>query len=84
MDKTHVERLNWTRLQPFSFDERDSVQRVAREKKLEELRHMEESLLTLATRFKANPVRKYKPLVLKQSTRPLTIPRDPFSRQDSE
>ncbi|KAL7859954.1 hypothetical protein SRHO_G00151010 [Serrasalmus rhombeus] len=77
-----LDRSSLTRLQPFSFDQRDTRQRVAREKRLEELRHMEESQRALATRFRANPVRSYKPLVLRQSTRPLTVPRAPFSRQD--
>ncbi|XP_036447200.1 siaz-interacting nuclear protein [Colossoma macropomum] len=77
-----MDRFSMTQLQPFSFDERDSMQRVAREKRLEELRHMEESRRASATRFRANPVRRYKPLVLRQSTRPLTVPRAPFSRQD--
>ncbi|XP_066529349.1 siaz-interacting nuclear protein isoform X2 [Hoplias malabaricus] len=31
-----------TRLEPFSFDERDTLQRVAYERRLEELRHVEE------------------------------------------
>ncbi|KAL6482849.1 hypothetical protein MHYP_G00077210 [Metynnis hypsauchen] len=78
----HLDRLNLTQLQPFSFDQRDTMRRVAREKRLEELRHMEESQRASATRFIANPVRSYKPLVLRQSTRPLTVPRAPFSRQD--
>ncbi|XP_060792922.1 siaz-interacting nuclear protein isoform X2 [Neoarius graeffei] len=76
----HLPRRNCTRPSPFSFDSRDSVQRVAHERKLEELRLMEES--HMAFTFKANPVRKYKPLVLKQSIRPLTVPQWPFSRPD--
>lgn len=32
--------------------------------------------------FTANPVRKYKPLVLQKSSRKLTIPRSPFSSRD--
>ncbi|KAL7864770.1 hypothetical protein AOLI_G00161900 [Acnodon oligacanthus] len=78
----HVDRLNLTRLQPFSFDRRDAMRRVAREKRLEELRRVEESQRASAVRFRANPVRSYRPLVLRQSTRPLTVPRAPFSRQD--
>lgn len=34
-------------MRPFSFDLRDSVQRVAHERKLEELRLMEESHLAV-------------------------------------
>ncbi|KAG9269613.1 siaz-interacting nuclear protein isoform X1 [Astyanax mexicanus] len=71
----HLDRLQQ---HPFSFDERDSLQRVARERRLERLR--EERVQIMDSRFQANPVRRYKPLVLKQSTRPLTVPRSPFSR----
>ncbi|XP_047662732.1 siaz-interacting nuclear protein [Tachysurus fulvidraco] len=68
-------RRNFTRMCPFSFDCRDSMQRVAQEQKLERLRQE----LHPAFTFRANPVRKYKPLALKQSSRQLTIPRSPFS-----
>ncbi|XP_034168040.1 siaz-interacting nuclear protein isoform X2 [Pangasianodon hypophthalmus] len=78
----HMSRRNCTRFSPFSFDLRDSMRRVARERKLEKLRLMEESRLAVAVTFRANPVRKYKPLVPKQSTRQLTVPRSPFSSGD--
>ncbi|MCI4387409.1 hypothetical protein PGIGA_G00073650 [Pangasianodon gigas] len=78
----HMSRRNCTRFCPFSFDLRDSMRRVARERKLEKLRLMEESRLAVAVTFRANPVRKYKPLVLKQSTSQLTVPRSPFSSGD--
>ncbi|MCJ8741638.1 hypothetical protein PDJAM_G00072950 [Pangasius djambal] len=78
----HMFRRNCTRFCPFSFDLRDSMRRVARERKLEKLRLMEESRQAVAVTFRANPVRKYKPLVLKQSTRQLTVPRSPFSSGD--
>ncbi|KAM9445708.1 siaz-interacting nuclear protein isoform 1-T1 [Clarias gariepinus] len=77
-----VFRETFTRLCPFSFDLRDSMQRVVREQKLEEMRLRKEVCLAELFPFKANPVRKYKPLVVKQSTRPLTIPRSPFSSAD--
>ncbi|XP_062871845.1 siaz-interacting nuclear protein [Trichomycterus rosablanca] len=72
----------YTRQCPFSFDERDSVRRSARERRLEELRQTEDVLLESGSRFRANPVRKYKPLVLRQSSRPLTIPQTPFSHHE--
>ncbi|XP_017343588.3 siaz-interacting nuclear protein isoform X1 [Ictalurus punctatus] len=77
-------RWNCTRQCPFSFDLRDSRRRVAREQELEYLRLMAESRLAVVGfsadfTFRANPVRKYKPLILEQSTRPLTIPKSPFS-----
>ncbi|KAF4078148.1 hypothetical protein AMELA_G00196190 [Ameiurus melas] len=67
---------NCTRQCPFSFDLRDSRRRVAREQELEHLRRM---AAVVDFTFRANPVRKYKPLVLEQSTRPLTIPKSPFT-----
>ncbi|XP_053499804.1 siaz-interacting nuclear protein isoform X2 [Ictalurus furcatus] len=72
-------RWNCTRQCPFSFDLRDSRRRVAREQELEYLRLMAESRLAVDFTFRANPVRRYKPLILEQSTRPLTIPKSPFS-----
>ncbi|KAG7323042.1 hypothetical protein KOW79_012744 [Hemibagrus wyckioides] len=76
----HVIRRNCTRLRPFSFDLRDSMRRVAHEQKLTRLRELD--ILYPAHPFTANPVRKYKPLVLQKSSRKLTIPRSPFSSRD--
>ncbi|XP_060749342.1 siaz-interacting nuclear protein [Tachysurus vachellii] len=76
---SHMFRRNCTQMCPFSFDLRDSMQRVAQEQKLERLRLKLMEERHRAFTFRANPVRKYKPLVLQQSSRQLTIPRSPFS-----
>ncbi|XDV25131.1 hypothetical protein PO909_029102 [Leuciscus waleckii] len=47
--------------QPFSFDERDSRQRVQRERRLQEMRQRQEQ--QWSSTFKAHPVRRYKPLI---------------------
>ncbi|XP_051746884.1 siaz-interacting nuclear protein isoform X2 [Ctenopharyngodon idella] len=50
-----------TRFQPFSFDARDAARKVERERRLQEMRQMQE--LQWCSTFKAHPVRRYKPLI---------------------
>ncbi|XP_067283014.1 siaz-interacting nuclear protein isoform X2 [Pseudorasbora parva] len=58
-----------TCFQPFSFDERDAARKVERERRLQEMRRMQERLW--GSTFKAHPVRRYKPLNQhKDRTRP--------------
>ncbi|XP_076840363.1 siaz-interacting nuclear protein isoform X2 [Brachyhypopomus gauderio] len=69
---------------PFSFDARDSVKRAAFEKRMaDQRREMQQHDLELVSKFRANPVRKYKPLVLTKSTQPLVVPQSPFSSRDA-
>ncbi|XP_056093350.1 siaz-interacting nuclear protein [Rhinichthys klamathensis goyatoka] len=63
-------RRSLTSFRPFSFDARDSAQRVERERRLREMRQMQEQLWS--SNFKAHPVRRYKPLIQpKDRSRPV-------------
>uniref|UniRef100_A0A671KX66 Siaz-interacting nuclear protein n=1 Tax=Sinocyclocheilus anshuiensis TaxID=1608454 RepID=A0A671KX66_9TELE len=50
-----------TTFEPFSFDERDAARKVERERRLQEIRQMQER--QWHSTFKAHPIRRYKPLV---------------------
>uniref|UniRef100_A0A673MCM6 Siaz-interacting nuclear protein n=1 Tax=Sinocyclocheilus rhinocerous TaxID=307959 RepID=A0A673MCM6_9TELE len=50
-----------TTFEPFSFDGRDAARKVEREKRLQEIRQMQEQ--QWRSTFKAHPIRRYKPLV---------------------
>ncbi|XP_050963127.1 siaz-interacting nuclear protein isoform X2 [Labeo rohita] len=57
---------NWlssttTPFEPFSFDVRDAVRKIQRERRLQEMRRMQEQQWGLT--FKAHPIRRYKPIV---------------------
>ncbi|KAK7130158.1 hypothetical protein R3I93_019708 [Phoxinus phoxinus] len=68
--RRRARRRSLTCFQPFSFDERDSWMRVERERRLREMRQMQEQLWS--SNFKANPVRRYKPLIQpKDRSRPV-------------
>ncbi|XP_039524214.1 siaz-interacting nuclear protein [Pimephales promelas] len=63
-------RRSLTCFWPFSFDERDSARRVERERRLREMRQMQEQ--QWSSNFKAHPVRRYKPLIQpKDRSRPV-------------
>ncbi|KAF4114582.1 siaz-interacting nuclear protein [Onychostoma macrolepis] len=59
----HYSPEHWTvtSFEPFSFDERDAARRVERERRLQEMRQMQEQ--QWCSRFRAHPIRRYKPLV---------------------
>ncbi|XP_043092524.1 siaz-interacting nuclear protein [Puntigrus tetrazona] len=50
-----------TTFQPFSFDERDAARRVEHERRLQEMRRMQER--QWRSTFRAHPIRRYKPLI---------------------
>uniref|UniRef100_A0A671SM92 Siaz-interacting nuclear protein n=1 Tax=Sinocyclocheilus anshuiensis TaxID=1608454 RepID=A0A671SM92_9TELE len=47
--------------QPFSFDARDAARKVEHERRLQEMRQLQEQ--QWHSTFKAHPIRRYKPLV---------------------
>uniref|UniRef100_A0A672QVN0 Siaz-interacting nuclear protein n=1 Tax=Sinocyclocheilus grahami TaxID=75366 RepID=A0A672QVN0_SINGR len=47
--------------QPFSFDARDAARKVEHERRLQEMRQLQEQ--QWRSTFKAHPIRRYKPLV---------------------
>ncbi|XP_048012325.1 siaz-interacting nuclear protein isoform X3 [Megalobrama amblycephala] len=52
----HVRQWRVTRFQPFSFDVHDAARKVERERRLQEMRQMQE--LQWCSTFKAHPVRR--------------------------
>ncbi|XP_053281814.1 targeting protein for Xklp2-B isoform X2 [Pleuronectes platessa] len=62
---------------PFSFDERERERRAMKEKRLEEKNEEEITRLRQEQVCKAQPIRHYKPVEVKKSDVPLTVPHTP-------
>uniref|UniRef100_A0A8C2HIP9 Siaz-interacting nuclear protein n=1 Tax=Cyprinus carpio TaxID=7962 RepID=A0A8C2HIP9_CYPCA len=58
-----VYEIPWrvSHFRPFSFDARDAARKVEHERRLQEMRQMQEQ--QWRSTFKAHPIRRYKPLV---------------------
>lgn len=56
----HARLQRSTCFKPFSFDARDAARKVERERKLKEMRQIQEQVW--CSSFRARPVRRYKPL----------------------